>query len=163
LALAAVVLSTLILVEACDAKDEAPPVITPIGDAAIDKAEEDARASLEQFWAWANKHPENAKASLVKVALDSDGGPIEALWMNELRLVDGQIRGQLVNEPMLFPKLHKGSYIEVDPSRVTDWSIVWRGKHYGEFTTRVMLDRAHPANEADIRAALAGTTPPDAQ
>lgn len=132
-------------------------------DVQMNAARTAARDSYPQFRAAFN----NASAGereffMVKLALTDSTGELEHIWVDSLHLNGDRLMGRLANVPVDLPNMSQGSLVEVRADLISDWSITRVDGMYGNFTTRVMIDRM-PAREAEpYRAALAPTPlPPD--
>lgn len=125
-------------------------------DAAINAAREDARRSYPQFLQdFRSAAPQDrAQNYMVKVGLDDVDGRLEHIWVGELRLDGDRLVGVLANEPRGLSGMRRGSPVEVEAHRVSDWSILRADGLYGNFTTRVMLDVIPPEEAAQLRAVL---------
>src|SRR5690242_8497349 len=84
-----------------------------------------AQASLPAFLAALQAG--GADAYAVKVFFDSVDGHGEYIWVERLRLSDGQLSGVLSNEPNGVPGLHRGDPVQVRMFDVADWMVFDRG------------------------------------
>jgi uncharacterized protein YegJ (DUF2314 family) len=147
--------------EACarETPQDESVIYSRAGDAVVASAQADAQKSLPLFWSkFDAKAPGYADFKL-KVSLPTDDGHgTERLWMLVLsRTADHQVIGRLANRPVRLKKLALGSTIEVDPSRIADWSYEKNGKQYGNFTTRALFPRASPQQRVEAQAMLSPT------
>lgn len=128
-------------------------------DPALVAAEDEALTHLPRFWQLYDVKPIGYSDFVLKVGLPTaDGRGDEFIWMTVLeRLPEGDIVGELANEPVEIADLRAGSTIQVSPSRVIDWSYTVGGKAYGHFTTRALFPRMSPATRAEVEATLSPT------
>ena len=135
------------------------PIYSNPADAEIDKATDDAIRTLPVFWSKFNSHSAGYGDFRIKVTRPTDDGAgEERIWMTVAEFTPGkQIKGRLSNEPAQLKKLHQGSLIEVDPSRIVDWMYTAGGKAYGHYTTRALMKLANPEQRAQVAAFLAPT------
>ena len=114
-----------------------------------------ARASIDaQFWP-RMEDPRGAELLLVKVAVPTQSGGREHIWVERARrLADGSMTGFLMNEPNDFPGA-MGDRLDFAESWISDWMYRLDGKIHGAYTLRVLLPRMHPAQAAEYRATLA--------
>lgn len=144
---------------AAASKDADAPIYSNPADAGIRKATDEAVGTLPVFWSKFNAHAPGYGDFRIKVALPTDDGVgEERIWMTVAEITpDKQIRGRLSNEPAQLKKLHQGSPVEVDQSRIVDWMYTVGGKAYGHYTTRAMTRLANPEQQAEVAAFLAPT------
>lgn len=129
----------------------------PEMNAAISKA----RNSMELFLQHAtDASGTGLQGSLVKAALKTDYG-FENIWIqNFKRHANGQISGELANEPNDLPGKHLGDRVTFDPSALRDWSLWIDGKLYGNYSTRVMLPRMDETTRQDLSEILSNAPIP---
>ena len=128
-------------------------------DEAMNAAVADARRTYPQFLsAFRADSAANQANYMVKVGLPTsgEGAPysIEHIWVDHLHFEGGVLVGALANEPDYLPGMTRGSRIEIETARISDWSIVRSEGMYGNFTTRVMLHDVPADQAAEIRRAL---------
>ena len=124
-------------------------------DPVVASAEQKAAETLPIFWAKFDGMADGVDHYLVKVALVAGGGGREMLWAVPLKHTADGVQVRLANEPAYLAGLKLGSVIEVSPNEIVDWSYQKGGKLYGNFVTRVTMDRAAPEERAQMQAVLA--------
>lgn len=123
---------------------------------ALNAATGQARASLPKFWGAFDET--SAKESFnLKVAFKTRTGAAEHIWVNQLVRNGDQISGALNDEPVGLPGQHAGSKVTFKADQISDWSYRKNGKLYGHFTTRILLLRMSPEEQAGLRAILSSS------
>lgn len=116
-----------------------PPLVIDDGDPAMLSAQAKAQESLDRFRALFESE---AKESQVKVPFATNGGQIEHLWAEVLRLGEASVTVRYLTPPVS----HTGKLDRVHEhpvSEVEDWVVVDRlGQIHGGYTQRVMFERA---------------------
>ncbi len=123
---------------------------------AMQAAQNDAMASLENFLDHAlNDDGNGAPSAALKVALPVGDGGNEVIWVSPFRMVTGELQGVLVNQPNELPGLTLGDTVAFSRNQVRDWSI-WGddGRLYGNYTTRVMLPSISTDRAEELLAIL---------
>lgn len=148
----------------------APPAPAPGGngivffdenDAAMAAAIAEARRTYPQFLAAFDIAPPLRQGDyMVKLALATPDGGEEHIWVDNLRIDGDRMFGMLANEPGNLPGMRRGSPVEIDHARVSDWSIDGSEGMYGNYTTRVMLPHMNEADAAALREGLSRTPLP---
>jgi uncharacterized protein YegJ (DUF2314 family) len=129
-------------------------------DAAMNAAIEEARSTLPQFFGDFNAAPASQRDGfMLKVGMPVEGGH-EHIWVGSLHRENGQLIGELANEPNWMPGLHAGSRVVVDEALISDWAIIASEGMYGSYTTRVMLPYLEPNEAAQVRAMLTRSPTP---
>ncbi len=135
----------------------APVVELPAGQAAIIKAEEDARRQLHLFLGnILNADGVAHDDAAVKIIMSSENGPAEVIWVTPFSaLGGGQFVGMLANTPQVIKNHAEGDAVYFDESQIRDWSFVGPDSRiYGSYTTRVLLPHLSKAQADQIGAYL---------
>ena len=129
--------------------------VVQTGEAALEAATVEARATLELFWQKFESRA--AEQYQLKAGLTTPFEAIEHVWLKPIERRDGKILGVLISQPVDLADISAGEQITVDADRISDWAYFKDGKLYGAFTQRAMLDRISPKMRREIEAALAPT------
>ena len=124
-------------------------------DRAMNKAIEDARATLPNFW-----RAYEAKAGsdfMLKVEFPASRGGTEHIWVGEIHRDGAKLTGVLLNEPSFLPQWRRSSTVEFQIGQVSDWAYVKFNRLWGSYTTRVMLARMSEQEAAEMREFLSDT------
>jgi uncharacterized protein YegJ (DUF2314 family) len=109
-----------------------------------------ARLSLAEFLrAFAN--PKSGQTSFLVKAVFSDGEEFEHIWLADLDLSSPRLRGVVANEPIL-KTIRFMDTVECEPTQITDWMYVDRGKLVGGLTTRLIRERMSPQERFEFDA-----------
>jgi uncharacterized protein YegJ (DUF2314 family) len=122
------------------------------GDAAMQGAVEQARATLPAFWkALASPAPEESRfAVMVEV---SDGSATERLWLTRIqREADGTLFGRINNKPSVVKTFELGQRIQFKEAEIADWLFMRNGKIVGNETLKVLFERMPPEKAALFRS-----------
>lgn len=140
----AVILSMPVAVYAQDS------TVNPVGedDLAVKAAMEEARSSLNVFWALKAKNDPAYTNFSLKVALKTVNGSVEHIWIANAEQHEGMIRGIFANDPINLGDFKIGDGISFPASNVSDWQYVKNQKLYGHYTTRVLVSRLPPEQAA---------------
>lgn len=131
------------------------PIITKDEDGRIAAAVAEARRTLPVFWAKFDAQALGYDRFFVKVDVDGDNGGLERFWIRGIRVAGATVTGELLNQPIQLAGLRRGSWIEIDESRISDWQYAKDGLAYGHFTTRVLEGRANSAQRSQNKEWLA--------
>jgi uncharacterized protein YegJ (DUF2314 family) len=111
---------------------------------------EAARHSLAEFFtAFAN--PKSGQSSFLVKAVFRDGEEVEHIWLADLDLSSPRLRGVVANEPNL-KTLRFMDTVECEPTQITDWMYIDRGKLVGGLTTRLIRKRMSPQERSEFDA-----------
>ena len=155
LAVAGVAVSLAIAYAASDtfseraAKDQV--TFVPSGDAAMAKAFEKARATLDEFLALAKTPPPNTDFFSVKVRI-SDAANDEYFWVGDFRVEGNNFSGRVDNAPRFVKKVREGERIQFDRRDIVDWMYIntIEPRMYGNFTLCVLLKQESAAERAKV-------------
>ena len=125
------------------------------GDPEIAEAVEAARETLDLFLTnVVDSDGYSLRGADVKVAIPTgdESVKIENIWVGPFGTPDGtRFVGALANEPNMLAGLSLGSKVSFSRDMIVDWSIVSPdGMRFGNYTTRVVLNRMDPAQAAEI-------------
>ena len=130
-------------------------------DVEMNAAIEAARSTFPQFLAAFGRAPATERQYfMVKLGLTDGDGELEHIWVESLYFDGDQLMGHLANVPVHLPNMQQGSPVEVRSEQISDWSITRADGMYGNFTTRVMLERMPAQEAAPYRAAVSATPIP---
>lgn len=114
-----------------------------LADPQLDAAIQQARASLDRFFARITTPHANRTFVAVKVRFTPPGESSQDIWVDEVTYTDGILRGNVGDDiPAL--KLEAGEKIKIDEEDILDWMIVEDGKLIGGFTIRLAVQRMSP-------------------
>lgn len=126
-------------------------------DAALAAADQQAQKTLPIFWAKFDAQTPGVSRYLVKVALKARGGGREMLWAAVLRRSATWVQVRLADEAEYVEDVSIGAVVRVAPDQIVDWSYVKNGRAYGNYSTRVLINRVTPEQRAEAAAYLAPT------
>jgi uncharacterized protein YegJ (DUF2314 family) len=154
-------LTAALVLGACS-EAQAPPasetlIDTPQDDPAMDAAMKQAVDTQGIFWAKFEKKEPGTSEYAVKLAITGQDGYREFIWAEPIRRTNREVVAKLLNVPVHLQGLELGSEVRADRNLVFDWSYEKGGRAYGQYTTRVLLDRMSPAQRAEAEAMLAPT------
>ncbi len=77
----------------------------------------------------------------VKVPFEasSSGVDVENIWVGVYSISYEEISGFVSAEPQYTDKVSKGQNVSIKTSQIVDWQYAYKGKTYGHFSTRVLL------------------------
>jgi uncharacterized protein YegJ (DUF2314 family) len=137
---------------ACAPRDKA--IWGPKNDPAMEAAMDQAQATLPQFWARVDGHPTELRDPAVKVGYPTAHGGYEFLWVYVEDHQPSEIHGEIANEPEDVPGVHAGQQAAFPARKIVDWTYLKGDVYYGQYTTRVMLQRADAKTRAEEGARL---------
>lgn len=108
-------------------------------DNAVNRAMDEARATVDQFIAALNSPQPSQQAFSVKL-LVSDGQHGEHMWVAPVRFDQGKFYGQINNVPERVRGVKLGDEVSVSANEISDWMFVDRGRLIGGYTIRVLRD-----------------------
>lgn len=118
----------------------------------MDVAIADARKSIDRFLAELKNPTGDSHAVKVPVV---DGEHTEHFWMSDLKVIGGEFRGVINNEPAKVTNVKLGQSWSIKVNEVSDWMYMKDGKIVGNYTLRPLLKNM-PDDEAEsIRGMLA--------
>ncbi len=109
---------------------------------ALQRAAEQARATLDDFLVKAKQRPAGTKAYALKVGIQEDRGT-EYFWIDEFSWSDGVFTGRINDEPRLVKSVVAGQTHRFKRSDIVDWMYIDEasGRTVGNFTARVSAAR----------------------
>jgi uncharacterized protein YegJ (DUF2314 family) len=108
-------------------------------DNAMNRAMDEARATVDQFVTALNAPQPTQKSFSVKL-LVTDGQHSEHMWVPPVRYEQGKFFGQLNNVPDLVHGVKLGDEVSVPTNEISDWMFVDEGRLVGGCTIRVLRD-----------------------
>jgi uncharacterized protein YegJ (DUF2314 family) len=121
-------------------------------DRTVNSAIAQARRTLPRFERAFRER--SAETYSVKVAIPDERGGEEYIWMQIDRIEGGIFHGRIANHPRSLPSLSFGSNYSARKTQISDWTFTRGGLAYGNYTTRMLLDRMPPARAAEIKSTL---------
>ena len=118
-------------------------------DAAMLRARERSRATLDQFLALNESRPPNSRAYAVKIPV-RDGDAVEWLWIADFAHAGDRFHGRIDNTPRTVRSVAQGQRIDFHRTEIGDWMYVRDGRIKGNFTACALLDRESAAARADF-------------
>jgi uncharacterized protein YegJ (DUF2314 family) len=122
-------------------------------DAELQRAQVEAQQSLPIIRRHFAEHPGGPADHAVEVLFHTPSGIDEGIWVGELKRKGKQVSGSLADKPDRMPGYHMGSPVTFDENQIVDWMYLDGGKHYGYFSTRVLV-KLHPEEAARLKADL---------
>ena len=124
-------------------RQPAPAQTSPDGDARMEAAFEQARATLDLFIEKIETpHPDRTLVA-VKTRFFPPGEPSQDLWVDQVTYADGSFVGTMGDDiPSL--RLSLGDKVTVEREEVLDWAIVEEEKLVGGYTIRLAVERMSP-------------------
>lgn len=127
---------------------------TDAGDTGMNAAIDRARATLPQLIASLEHAPRGLTYLGVKVRLGDADGAGEHIWLYDVTYTNGKIAGKLVDDALMFPSLHAGDVVPVEPREISDWMTVANGRACGGFTSRIMVAEMNAEERAAYLAEM---------
>ncbi len=137
--------------------DQAPAVMVPDSDPAMEAAIADARRTLPIFWRMYDSPPEGTGNYQVNVALPTTTGALEYIWLVVQSHDANTVTGKIDNPPEHLAGMVYGQVITVKTEVIADWMYAKNDKLWGNFTTRVMLKYSPPDVVEQMNAVLSPT------
>jgi uncharacterized protein YegJ (DUF2314 family) len=139
-------------------KDEVTSV--PAGDAAMDAAFKQARATLDDFLAKQKLPPKNTEAYAVKVGI-SQRGNTEYFWLGSLTITGDKFEGTINNQPRLVNHVKYGQRYAFKRAEIFDWTYIDRAERrtYGNFTACALLTREPPKEAEEFKRQMGLSCP----
>lgn len=140
--------------EAALTERRAPVVAVPSDDAALGRAEAEARATLDGFLARRAQAGAGWRAVSMKIALRHDGLE-EQVWVGDFQALGaGRFRGLLKGDPVSRPGLATGDLIYFERDEIVDWAFFEGGTGYGFYTLRALIPTMTEEQAAVVGAVL---------
>lgn len=119
---------------------------------AMRKAFEQAKASLDTFFAQAKAPATGSDSYALKVAV-SDGRNTEYFWVADFAGDGEQFTGVLNNQPRLVMKHRYGEKIAFRRDQIADWTYMDTANRrmHGNFTACALLTKEPPAQAAEFK------------
>ena len=137
----------LVAVGSCDPKPKDHLIPVASDDQGVNAAMDQARANLPAFWSAYDKAA-SKQGFTMKVKMPTRAGGAEHIWIKVTGRQGDQITGLLDNEPVDIEGVALGSKVSVKTDQVTDWAYPKDGRYFGHFTTRALMNRASPQDQA---------------
>jgi len=125
------------VISGADGKDV---VSVDSGNLAMDKAMQQARQTLDRFFAAHSAPGPMQQRFNLKVPLRA-GNRVEYVWIDEVRIEDTSISGILLNAPFYSTAHKQGDRVVVPRTEIVDWSFIDEGYLVGGYTLRVMFEK----------------------
>ena len=118
-------------------------------DPQMNAAIEKARSSVNKFIA-ALQSPKAGRSDFsVKMAFTDRNGT-EHMWLSPVSYDGNKFHGTVNNEPETVKNVRMGKKVTVEPSKISDWMYVEKGKLVGGYTLRVLRDKMSPKERAEF-------------
>ena len=115
-------------------------------DQEMNAAMEEARNSLDDFWAQREKNGESFQGLLKVHFTDGTGdGEGEHMWVQVIDRTPEEIVGVLLSNPDGLKSVKEGDEVRFPPSRVSDWLYVENGTAKGAYTVKLLRSRMSPS------------------
>jgi uncharacterized protein YegJ (DUF2314 family) len=122
------------------------------GDAEMNVAIAAARSSAGEFIKALSGPCAACRNFTVKKRFPTPDGDFEHIWIDAVRLENGEFVGTIANEPVSIPNLRFGDTARVKINDMSDWFYTIDGEIVGGRTIKVLWDRATPAErETDFK------------
>jgi uncharacterized protein YegJ (DUF2314 family) len=118
--------------------------------AAMRKAVEEARKSVSQF-VKALQHPAAGQTDFEVKKPFVEGKEVEHIWLSDVELVGGRLKGKVDNAPMKIHGVKMGQVVSVDPDEISDWAYVDNGKLVGGYTIRAHYNELTPTQKKEFQ------------
>jgi uncharacterized protein YegJ (DUF2314 family) len=150
--LAAFAMAAIVLAGSGNCGARAESINVPSGDAEMNAAIKQARATLPEFWrAMAAPGPgENGFSLKVRIV---DHGKAEHIWFDAIERKGNSLTGVVTNTPEAVTTVKWGQRYEIGEAAISDWLYMRNGKFVGNRTLRVLLKQM-PKAEADRYRAM---------
>lgn len=119
-------------------------ITVPDGDVHMANAIRQARARLPEFLALARNPDPSMRTFAVKVAIPTDKGGAEYIWITPFEIRDDHFVGRISNEPRGIQGLRQGQLVGFESDNIVDWTYHQNGKRKGNFTARAVAKRLVP-------------------
>ena len=114
-------------------------------DAAMRAAEKEAKRTLPEFLNVLKEHAPPSRRLSVKVRF-KEGKLSEYMWVTDLAIDGGKIRGAVANFPQRIKRPRFQQQVAIGIDQIADWIVEEEGQVRGGFTTRVLqAGRDNPA------------------
>lgn len=124
-------------------------------DPLVERAEQEARDTLESDFFARMERPDGAEAFMLKVAMTLSDGRQEHVWLSDIRRIgDDRGAGKLVKAMKWFGA-RVGTTLLFHMNEVSDWRFMLNGKMHGARTIRVLLQRTDGERAEELREMLA--------
>jgi uncharacterized protein YegJ (DUF2314 family) len=117
------------------------------GDAGINTAIEEAKASIGTFFESLISPKPNQESFLVKVAFESEE-QVEHVWLADLDISVRPLEGTVANDPTI-PGMKFMERVSFEPAQITDWMFVEDGYLIGGYTTKYIRSNMSPEERAE--------------
>ncbi len=136
--------------------EDRPPVINlRSGDAEMNAAIAQARATLPTFWAACEAPKPSETGHSLKVRFPNSGNDGEHIWMADVKkIADGRYSGRFANAPRYLPGKRAGDVTEFKQADISDWMFMRNGKIVGGETIRPLLKTLPKADADALRARM---------
>jgi uncharacterized protein YegJ (DUF2314 family) len=142
------------------AQDTSPSFDFGPDDQEMLSAIEEARTSLSYFFGAASS--EGVTGQALKVAVTTDDGTVELLWMDACRPSETEDLACLIANQPSIAKLNKGDLYHLKLDAVADWMFTGSdGLIHGAYTARAMIPRLSEREAASFSARLAPLPAPN--
>ncbi len=130
-----------------------PTITVEFDDSSMNQAISLARETLPNFKK-ALTNDSAANQFSLKLKYSTPNGGQEHIWISQVKIKDGQMKGVIDNAPNNIPSLQLGDTISVSEEVVSDWMFKKSDSIYGGFTIRVLRDRMNETERTELDRSL---------
>lgn len=119
-------------------------------DEQMNRAVEEAQATFDEFVSYFESADPGYVYFSVKARFATDDPPdmYEHIWLGEINLIEGGIKGRIGNVPDFVTYLELDQLVQVDMQDITDWLVVDEdGRAHGGTTIRLLRSRMSEAEQ----------------
>jgi uncharacterized protein YegJ (DUF2314 family) len=157
---AAIILACGVALGALSASAQQTFVSVREDDAAMNAAIEEARGTIDGFWAKLADPAAGEQHFSIKLGL-VDGDATEHVWCGAIT-IDGDVTTcRIDNEPQTISNVKMGEFVTVDPETISDWMFMRDGLIIGGHTIRAILPTLSEADRHSYEAILGPVSIPD--
>lgn len=129
--------------------EAAAPKIDPV----MERAFNQARASLDQFLDLARIPPPHLRGFALKVGITEEPDIVEYFWINDFTQSGDAFSGKINNRPLLVKRVRLGRVHEFKRSDIVDWTYIDTESRrvHGNFTACAQLARKPADLAAELR------------
>ena len=135
------------------AEDRSPVIDINTGNAEMNAAIAQARATLPKFWTSYEAPKSSETGHSLKVRFPTRRNDGEHIWIAEVKkIADGRYSGKFANAPRDLPGKRAGDVIEFKEADISDWMFTRNGKIVGGETIKPLLKSMPKADADALRA-----------
>ena len=135
-----------------DSSDEL--AIYSADDQEMNAAQMEARRTYPEFLTALQNGCNGCANFLIKMRFSYGEANGEHIWIENLQIGDGEVRGTLANVPENIQNLNYADTVEVVKEKISDWKYTQNGKLVGGYTLRVMYNRMTEEEKRQFESAI---------